>query len=304
MQAIYDVLDEGKDLENFLWEMIKHSKDVLMCKVNRKLDLYTDDEQKQMRDLAESVSKEELINIIYKLSELEGKMRVSSQKVIIFETEIIKLCMKMDTSGFEERISKLEDVIKNGAVMAKPQASPKVIEPISRPVTVSIPSSSGDSARVQKEIQKPEPKKVASASTQKFEPLAPGTVISGWQNVLTNLKSQGKVMLYANLINTEVVELNDMTVSIRFNNGLTPFRKELLEKSENLGALNKEIAMLCGKTMQIKFEDASGGKQVSNTVSQKQSMPKIEAKSNETYDKKEADNFDDIDFEINFVDEE
>ena len=44
--------------------------------------------------------------------------------------------------------------------------------------------------------------------------------------------------------------------------------------------------------------------QVSNTVSQKQSMPKIEAKSNETYDKKEADNFDDIDFEINFVDEE
>ena len=35
-----DVLDEGKDLGNFLWEMIKHTKDILMYKVSKKNDKY------------------------------------------------------------------------------------------------------------------------------------------------------------------------------------------------------------------------------------------------------------------------
>ena len=30
LQSINEVLEEGKDLENFLWEMIKHTKDILM----------------------------------------------------------------------------------------------------------------------------------------------------------------------------------------------------------------------------------------------------------------------------------
>ena len=41
-------------------------------------------------------------------------MRLSSQKTIIFETEIIKLCMNQDTKALEERIENLEKKIQSG----------------------------------------------------------------------------------------------------------------------------------------------------------------------------------------------
>ena len=70
-----EVLDEGKDLGNFLWEMIKHTKDILMYKVSKIAEIYNEEEIKEISQISEKVSKEELINIIYRLSELENKMK-------------------------------------------------------------------------------------------------------------------------------------------------------------------------------------------------------------------------------------
>lgn len=104
-------------------------------------------------------------------------------------------------------------------------------------------------------------------------------------------------MLYANLINTEAVEINDMTVSIRFPNGLNSFRKDLLGKPENLSVLTKEISILCGRAMQIKFEDAShekAGAKPSPKIAPKVQVPQEEPE----------DILDGLDIPINFVDEE
>jgi len=51
LQSINEVLEEGKDLENFLWEMIKHTKDILMYKVSKKVELYNDEEVKEIAEL-------------------------------------------------------------------------------------------------------------------------------------------------------------------------------------------------------------------------------------------------------------
>ncbi len=256
LNSIQDVLDEGKDLGNFLWEIIKHTKDILMYKVSKKNDIYNEDEIKQIADISEKVSKEELINIIYKLSELENKMRISTQKTIIFETEIIKLCIKQDTSGLEERIESLEKALKEGKITNVQTVSR---EPERTQITPNIPSRVIVENHTEPS-KKSEPEKIEK---KEFTPnLSKGNIISDWQNILGDLKKQGKVMLYANLINTEAVELNDMTVAIRFNNGLNAFRKELLQKPENMSVLSKEIAVVCGKPMQIKLEDA--GRKQSN----------------------------------------
>lgn len=116
LNAMNEALEEGKDLGNFLWEMIKHTKDILMYKVTKKNDIYSEEEIKQIAEASEKTTKEELINIIYKLSELENKMKWSSQKTIIFETEIIKLCVKSDTLGLEDRITKIEKQIADGNI--------------------------------------------------------------------------------------------------------------------------------------------------------------------------------------------
>ncbi len=298
-----DVLDEGKDLENFLWEMIKHTKDILMLKIGQKTEIYSEDEQKQMEELSKSVPKEELINIIYKLSEVSNKMKVSLQKTIIFETEIIKLCVKTDVLALEDRVKKIEEKIENGIPMSNVQTAniPVSTPHITKPNVVSAPVQRESYDNVPNEQPKVETKQIETVEKQeKQKPLAPGSKLPTWSNVLANVKKQGKVMLYANLINTEAVEINDMTVEIRFNNGLTDFRKNLIQQAENMNILTKEVAMICGKPMQIKLQDASSGKSANNQVAQKNVASPI----SQSVQEDSSNILEDLDIPINFVEEE
>ena len=298
LNAMNEVLDEGKDLGNFLWEMIKHTKDILMYKVSKKNEIYSEEELKKITEISEKVSKEELINIIYKLSELESKMKLSSQKTIIFETEIIKLCVKQDVLGLEERIKKLEEVIKSGKISlnSTPVSQVQSVQRVQNeaPVTKAYVPPVENKAFTEKMIES----KKQNTKTVQSSNISNGTTITNWQGVLNDLKKKGKVMLYANLVNTEAIEVNDMTVAIRFYNGLNDFRERLLKQPEN-----KEISTMCGKTMQIKFEDASGIKQ---NVTLKPSVPELkEEKKTEisTQENEEEDILSSLDIPINIIEE-
>lgn len=94
IKAVDDVLNEGKDLNNLLWEIIKYVKDILVYKATGKLEIYSKDELEDIKQLVEIVSKERLLYIVTDLSKLENDMKWSSQKSILFQVEIIKLCSK------------------------------------------------------------------------------------------------------------------------------------------------------------------------------------------------------------------
>ncbi|MCF0125350.1 MAG: DNA polymerase III subunit gamma/tau [Clostridia bacterium] len=88
------VLNEGKDITNFLLEIIKYVKDILIYKTTSKLELYNEEEKEQIAQIAKNITKEELVDLIYNLSELENKIKWSTQKTILFQAGIIKLCSK------------------------------------------------------------------------------------------------------------------------------------------------------------------------------------------------------------------
>ena len=54
-------------------------------------------------------------------------------------------------------------------------------------------------------------------------------------------------------MNTSAEEINDMTVGIKFPNGLSSFGKTVLEKQENIKEISTLVSMACGKEMQIKY---------------------------------------------------
>lgn len=62
-------------------------------------------------------------------------------------------------------------------------------------------------------------------------------------------------MLYTNLMNTSLGEVNDLTVAIEFKNGLTQFAKTVLEKPENMQEIEKQVSILKGKEMRVKLID-------------------------------------------------
>jgi len=82
-----------------------------------------------------------------------------------------------------------------------------------------------------------------------------GPITKEWPNILNDFKNNGKIMLYTNLLNTNAVEINDMTVGIEFPNGMTPFGKTVLERVENKNELIKQVSMVAGKEMNVKYID-------------------------------------------------
>ena len=133
LQISDEVINQGKDIYNFLWEIIKYVKDILLYKATKKLDLYSKEEIENIKKISDVASKEQILNIIYELSNLENDIKFSSQKAIIFQTGIIRLCMetpilKEIPADIAERINKLEKVVyQNKTVGVAPQGEPKKI---------------------------------------------------------------------------------------------------------------------------------------------------------------------------------
>ncbi len=88
------IINEGKDINVFLWELIKMMRDVLMIKANCTLSNYNQDEMNKILSLAGNANKEDIIYTIDELSLLDSKMKWATDREIIFETGIIKICLK------------------------------------------------------------------------------------------------------------------------------------------------------------------------------------------------------------------
>ena len=243
LNSIDEVLNDGKDLNNFLWEMIEYTKDILVWKSCGKLDLYSKEEKDKIDELSKEVTKERLIKLVYELSEIENNMKWSTQKNILFQAGIIKLCNKLSdvSDNLEERVSKIEKYLKSGnGVVVKQNIIQNSSQTIGKQPVTNVSSTPSSSA-----VSKPKETKQTRNYSNKSEEY--------WPQIINDLKGNGKIVLYTNLMNSRAVELNDMTVGIEFPNGLTSFGKTVLEKPENIREISNLVSMACGKEMQIKY---------------------------------------------------
>ncbi len=234
LKSIENVLAEGKDLTNFLWEIVKYIRDVLIYKTGGKLEIYSEEEKNKICIIADKTTKERLIKLVYDLSELESNVKTSTQKTIMFQAGIIKLCNKEETTDIIERLSNLERYVKSGAFQASAVQTTTVRAQAKQKTT----TNKVQTTKIQ--VQKAK----YSNNTKDF-----------WPKILEELKSTGRLVLYTNLINTTAIEINDMTIGIQFPKGLTPFAKTVLERPENMSEIAKMISLACGKEMQIKYID-------------------------------------------------
>ena len=266
--TVEDVLKDGKDITNLLWEMIKYVKDILVFKSSGKIELYNQEEKSKIEELAKETSKERLIDLIYKLSELENNIKWTAQKTIMFQAGMINLCnnkivvsegtninntsTSVGTSNLEERVSKIENYLRRGVSInntnnVQVNNNIRMTHNVSNANMSKNNSSSSNSASMGKITKK------FSTKSEEY-----------WPQILSELKQNGKIVLYTNLLNTRAVNINDMTVGIEFQKEMTPFCKTLLEKQENLKELTTLVSMACGKEMNLKFINNIENKIVDN----------------------------------------
>lgn len=242
------VLTEGKDINNLVWELIKYVKDILVYKAAGKLDLYSEEEIEKIEEISEKVSKEDLIDIVYKLSELENEIKWSTQKTIMLQAGIIKLCSKQAKIGnnIEERIEKIEKYLRSGNGINMGAAS--MVQNNVRQVN-AMPVNNVSSGSVQQRKTTNATSKTSNIKTKKYSSKA----AEFWPEIVRDLKQNGKIVLYTNLMDTRATEINDMTIGIEFPKGMTAFGKTVLEKQENIREISDMVSIACGKEMQIKY---------------------------------------------------
>ena len=224
IKSVDIVLNEGKDLNNLLWEIIKYVKDILVYKATGKIEIYSQSEIEEIKKLAEGVTKERLLYIITDLSKLENDMKWSSQKSILFQVEIIKLCS-------EEIIEEQKHTVHRNILNKNEN---------------KIESSNNNVVQENNNVKNINQENLEQ-TISKFDEA------KGWKNVLNELRQNGKIMMYSNLLKAKPIEINDMTIGISFPEGLNAFGKSIFEKSENIIELSKIISMEYGKEMKVRI---------------------------------------------------
>ena len=123
MMLINNILNQGKDLQFFIEEIVTYFRNLLIYKttsVSDNLIRITEDNIDSLKKHIEKLSVDQIIIIIQKLSDALLECKRAMNPRIVFETKVISLMEitnKSDTTELEKRIEQLEETIKNGLVV-------------------------------------------------------------------------------------------------------------------------------------------------------------------------------------------
>ena len=256
LSTVQEVMEEGKDINNLIWEIIKYVKDILLFETTGKTEMYNNEEIENIKKISDKISKQELINLICELSNIENEVKLSTQKMIILQTGLIRLCNinefqqnsnsdnqshgNASNSDLERRVTKIENFLRAGNFAKAKNINEKFSA-----------SQVNDGT---KEVSKVEPMK----------PKYKGKTQDYWPKLIEDFKNNRKMNMYIYLNGTKAYEINDMTIQIEFPNGLNSAAKDFLNRPDTKQNLRETIHLACGKEMQIKFVDTKEDKDEAN----------------------------------------
>lgn len=209
-----EIIKEGKDINTFIWELIKLVKDMLVLNICGEMDTYNEEEKAKFKNILNKSSKKRLIELIDGLSSIESSMKWSLEKEMLFETGLIKLCI-----GKEEDNKNNSDDTSNNS-------------------SISI------NTRLNNE------NKIASYNE---ETISDDKNIELKNSILTNLKENGKITMYSKLMDAEIKQVENDLIYIIFDKMLDDFGKKVIQSDENKMALKKAAQNAVGKDISIKY---------------------------------------------------
>lgn len=124
IELLEDIIMQGRELTQFVTDFTWYLRNLLLVKTSDHLEDVIDmssDNLKRLKEEASAVEPDRIIRYIRIFSELSGQIRYASQKRILVEIALIKLCkpdMEISEDALLDRIRQVEDKVENGVVMA------------------------------------------------------------------------------------------------------------------------------------------------------------------------------------------
>lgn len=247
VSIIEEVVLSGKDMYQFLRELISHFRNLLMVKVTSNPEEVLDMSMENIdyvKKQGSGVRTEEIMRNIRILQEAEGNAKLSKESRLYLELAIIKMCkIEYDTSSevILARINKLEEGIKSGAVKveAKSQDEIKSIkEPIKQSMSVETKEAQNKNINVIHDN--------TNAKTTLTE------VQRAWKDILEAFKSRRAMIVYASLLEGRPIDCKNGVVTVMFSQDYS-LNKPRLEKKENYNIVIEVFSEIMGEDIKVKF---------------------------------------------------
>ena len=129
VRILQELIRDGREVGQFVSDFTWYLRNLMLVQSSPDLEDTLDVSPENLLQLQEEsnmVDSATLMRYIHVLSELSGQLRFATQKQILVEVALIRLCrpqMDTDLSGVLDRIRVLEDKIENGLVMSAQQAA-------------------------------------------------------------------------------------------------------------------------------------------------------------------------------------
>ncbi|EPY6468980.1 DNA polymerase III subunit gamma/tau [Clostridium sporogenes] len=231
MRIIEDIVLSGKDIYNFIKDMITHLRNILMVKVSKNPNEILDMSSENIdlvKEQGEKIRIEEIMRNIKILQEAEQQSKWVKQSRIYLELAVLKMCkIEYDTSKevILSRLNKIEELIKSGNIKLAMKEEKKEEKK-------KTESKEFDIKKIKENIKDDKIEENLIEEYNKDSKLTVETVKKMWHDILEAFKARRLMVLYAALVTANITNCKEGTITLNYNKQYS-FNKKRLEKPEN-----------------------------------------------------------------------
>ena len=236
LKLLDDIVARGRELTQFTVDFTWYLRNLLLAKASEELmdtmEIPTDYRQEFLNEVHANEA-DQLVRFIRIFSDLTNKIRYASQKRVLVEVALIKLCRPQMESGqdaLSQRVAKLEDALEHGVVS----------------VNATMPVVSATPVEPVEELPVNYPKALPEDITE---------VARNWQQISSRLPGSLKVSLSS--ARPSVGNGNELLLVFT-----EAFDKEFVEQGDHLEEIKKVIMSQLQKEVEVKAVLASSQKEM------------------------------------------
>ncbi|NLL81258.1 MAG: DNA polymerase III subunit gamma/tau [Tissierellia bacterium] len=244
---IDEIIQDGKDINQFIKDLIRHFRDLMVAKTSKKpTEIIESEEIEDYTKQCQGMSLEYILDALEVLSDAEAKGKWSTQPRIILEMAVVKLVSLEKKLSLEERVKRLEQGIK--------PVDTASLEELKRPTNKSIEKET----RVEKPIkpiggETPTEKPVKKAEDlDDRSDLTLNMVKNEWEKILQAIKSK-KINIYALIIEGELLSFKNNTLIIGYDDEFG-FHKQAVSQAQNKELVEEVVSKYFNKEIIVDFK--------------------------------------------------
>jgi len=249
MKIVDEVVFSGKDIYNFIKDLIIHLRNLMMVKISKNPEDVLDMSYENIENLksqAQKIRIEEIMRDIRILQEAQEQSKWSKQSRIYLELAVIKLCkIEYDTSNevILSRLNRLEENLKNGQISITNKENINAFNN-------SLKKQPAKTELKTKNIEKTEIKQLDEYNTN--SKLNIDIIRKNWRDILEMLKARNSRANAALLDTGEPISFKNGIIEVRFDE-LHAFSKQRLEGEENRKIVEDVFSQALKEKVRIKY---------------------------------------------------